>query len=138
MKDILLYEQVAPLARNFPVKFGLREGKCYLHWHEHMELLYYLTEGEVFCGDVTYSLAAGELLVVNPGELHATYSGRFYCMRLNPSFFADVRFDGVLITPHIKKDGTVEEHIRAIAEEYASDAAGADMQIKAYAYLLVR
>ncbi len=138
MKDVSLYEQVAPLEKNFPVKFGIREGKCYLHWHEHMELLYFLTEGEVFCGEVTYTLNAGDLLVVNSGELHATYRGSFYCMRLNPSFFADVHFDGVLITPHVVRDERVEEYIRAIAEAKEGDVEGADLQIKGYAYLLVR
>lgn len=64
-------------------------GGCYLHWHEHLELLYYLSEGEsVFCGDTMYRVRAGDLVMVNPGELHATYGGRFYCMRLSPAFFA--------------------------------------------------
>ena len=138
MKDVSLYEQVAPLEKNFPVKFGKQEGKCYLHWHEHLELLYFLTAGEAFCGDVTYSLDAGDLLVINSGELHATYRGCFYCMRLSPAFFADVHFEGVLITPHVTGDGKVGEYIRAIAEEKERDAAGADLGIKAYAYLLMR
>ena len=102
MKDPLLYEHVAPLEKNFPVKFALQNGACYLHWHEHMELLLFLSDGaSIFCGDATYTLHAGDLIVVNPGELHATYTGSFYCMRLSPAFFADIRFDGVLITPHI-------------------------------------
>ena len=94
MKDISLYERVAPLEKNFPVKFSLHTGGCYLHWHEHLELLYYLSDGErVFCGDTTYDVRAGDLIIVNPGELHATYGGTFYCMRLSPAFFADVRFE---------------------------------------------
>ena len=137
MKDVSLYEQVAPLEKNFPVKFGRKDGKCYLHWHEHMELLYFLTEGEAFCGDVTYIADVGDLLVVNPGELHATYRGSFYCMRLSPAFFADVHFDGVLITPRVPCDGQVGEYICAIAEEKERDALGADLRIKAYAYLLM-
>ena len=138
MNDILLYEHVAPLEKNFPIKFSIHEGKSYLHWHEHLELLFYLSDGDkVFCGEKTYTASAGDLIVVNPSELHATYSGRFYCMRISPSFFADVRFDGILIEPHIVKDAAVASSIAQIARVKDADDVGSDMEIKGETYRLI-
>ena len=100
MKDVSLYEKVAPLEKDFSVNFFCSAGGSYLHWHEHLELLFFLTDAErVFCGDTTYRVKAGDLIIVNSGELHATYSGKFYCMRLTPAFFADVHFENVLLSP---------------------------------------
>lgn len=138
VQDPSLYERVAPLDKNFPVKFALHYGACYLHWHEHMELLYFLSDGDkVFCGDAVYTLRAGDVLVVNPNALHATYAGRFYCMRLSPAFFADIRFEGVLITPHIAKDDVITECFTAIARAKEENRLGSDMRIKAEAYRLL-
>lgn len=46
-------------------------------WHESIELLY-LLEGSccVVCGQKTVRAAAGDLVVINPGALHAISSGR--------------------------------------------------------------
>ena len=138
MKDISLYERVAPLEKNFPVKFSLHTGSCYLHWHEHLELLYYLSDGErVFCGDTTYDVRAGDLIVVNPGELHATYGGTFYCMRLSPAFFADVRFEDVLLKPLVSGDARIGACFEALARVKKEDPLGGDMEIKAHAYSLI-
>lgn len=138
MNDILLYERVAPLEKNFPIKFSVHKGRCFLHWHEHLELLYYLSDGDkVFCGEKTYTVHEGDLVVVNPNILHATYSGRFYCMRIAPSFFADVRFDGALIEPHIVKDPTVANSIAQIARAKEAGDVGSDMEIKGEAYRLI-
>ena len=109
-----------------------------MHWHEHLELLFYLSDGDkVFCGEKTYTARAGDLIVVNPSELHATYSGRFYCMRISPSFFADVRFDGILIEPHIVKDAAVASSIAQIARVKDADDVGSDMEIKGETYRLI-
>ncbi|MBE6567525.1 MAG: AraC family transcriptional regulator [Ruminococcaceae bacterium] len=137
MKDLSLYERVAPLEKNFPVKFSLQKGNCYLHWHEHLELLYFLSDGGAFCGDTTYRVSAGDLIVVNSGELHATYSGRFYCMRLSPAFFADVAFENVLLSPLVAKDATVENCFSEIARVKDAEPVGGDMEIKALSYRLV-
>ena len=137
MKDLSLYERVAPLEKNFPVKFSLHTGSCYLHWHEHLELLYFLSDGErVFCGDTTYRIGKGDLVVVNPGELHATYGGKFYCMRLSPAFFADVHFENVLLTPHVVKDEEIGRLFSALARVKEKEPVGGDMEIKSLSYCL--
>lgn len=138
MNDIQLYERVAPMEKNFPVKFSLHEGGCYLHWHEHMELLYFLSGGDkVFCNNTTYTAKAGDLIVINPNELHATYTGRCYCMRISPAFFADVRFDGALLRSHISGDETVAASFARIARAKEMDGYGSDMEIKGETYHLV-
>ena len=46
------------------------------HWHERMELLYVL-EGslDVLCGDLSATVRGGEVVVINPNQLHAASSG---------------------------------------------------------------
>ena len=138
MKDVTLYEKVAPLEKDFSVNFFCNAGGSYLHWHEHLELLFFLTDAErVFCGDTTYRVKAGDLIVVNSGELHATYSGKFYCMRLTPAFFADVHFENVLLSPLVKGDATVGACFAEIARLHEEKPLGGDMEIKAQTYHLM-
>ena len=58
-------------------------------------------------------------------------------MRLSPAFFADIRFDGVLITPHIVKDDVITDCFAAIARAKEENNLGSDMRIKAEAYRLL-
>lgn len=71
------YEQI-PQESDFPVTFHLAEkvadtfGRTPAHWHEHIELLY-VVRGElpVFVQGRLISAVAGDLVVINPGEIHA-------------------------------------------------------------------
>ena len=46
MNDIRLYENIAELSEQFPLKLRrYRTRQLYLHWHEHIELLH-LLDGE--------------------------------------------------------------------------------------------
>ena len=112
MNDLSLYEKVSPLEKNFPVKFGFNsvKGCCRPHWHEHIELLYYKSDNcKVFCDGKTYVANADELIIVNSSELHFTYGGDFFCMRINPSFFSDVNFNNARFKTHIVKDSIIKE-----------------------------
>lgn len=49
----------------------------YLHWHEHLELIYMIRGEAVFdIGGETYSAAPGDLMFVKSGQLHSGYSVR--------------------------------------------------------------
>ena len=108
MNDLKLYEKVAPLEKNFPIKFSAIKGNFFLHWHEHTELLYCIRRGTVFCDTREYTLNKNDLIIINANEYHATYDGFFYCMRINPSFFSDIDFANPHFARYISGDETIK------------------------------
>lgn len=134
MNDLSLYERVSPLEKNFPVKFSVCRGGFHLHWHEHLEFLYCIRKGKVFCSNRTYNLNARELIVVNSKEYHSTHDGYFYCMRVTPSFFSDIEFDNVLFVPHIKNDETINNCFKMLRKETKLASPGYDMAVKSIVY----
>ena len=138
MSDLKFYEKVAPLEKNFPVKLSEAKGKSHLHWHEHIELLYYTSdENSLFLEDNVCEAKKDELIVVNSGELHATYVGDCFCIRINPSFFSDVQFDEVLFRPHIIEDKTIKKYVYEIFAEKEAQKDGYDLEIKGITYQLM-
>ena len=137
MNDLRLYEKVAPLEKNFPIKFSPNKGNYFLHWHEHIELLYCLKKGSVFCDTREYFLNKDDLIIINANEYHATYDGLFYCMRVNPSFFSDIEFNNPKFIRFIKSDKTIRNCFWTIRQESKFHKPGFDMEIKSIAYHLM-
>ena len=130
-----LYEIVAPLEKNFPVKFSVTEGQSPLHWHEYIEFLYCPSgNGKCYCGNQVYNIKEKEMITANPGELHASDLGKLYCLRIHPSFFADVSFEDVLIRRHITEDEMVCAYMESVFAEYNEKKLGYDMAVKGIVY----
>lgn len=143
MNDITLYEKIPAAEKNFPIRFNPTQN-CYVlhpHWHEHIELLFF-TKGKtkVMCGSKMYSVKENDLIFVNSNNLHA-FSGNtpvsYYCLLINPSFFADVNFENILIEPHIENDAAIHRMFTEIFEEYFSQSSGWDMAVKGKMYELM-
>lgn len=83
------------------------------HWHERIELLYVL-EGslDVLCGDLSATVRGGEVVVINPNQLHAASSGedgvKYYALRID---------DRVLL--NLCDDETAARFIRPIVRRKA-------------------
>lgn len=143
MNDILLYEKVPAIEKNFPVKIRYLEKACFLntHWHEHLELLYF-TDGccNFSCGGETFTARSGDLIIVNSNELHSFVSEEgtdyFYAL-MYPAFFADVNFENILLRTKISKDEYIKECFYAMHNEYREGTDGSDLLIKSHAYRLV-
>lgn len=92
------YELHNDLDPDFPLIFGYRElskgdnHAVYLHWHDCIELIYCSSgEGWVRSGMNNIAIKAGELVVVNSGNIHDLFTdGNCGVYSLNPSdaFFA--------------------------------------------------
>jgi len=140
MQNLALYENSIPLEKNFPIKFHFSgaQGKRSLHWHEHLELLYF-TDGptNVICGGETFTGQKNDLVIIDCNQLHSTDEGSFFCLRINPSFFADVSFESIILKPHISNDKTIRDCFEKIAEEYQKMSEGYDMEIKSLSYHLI-
>ncbi len=143
MKDILLYEKVPAIAKNFPVKieFITNPGALHPHWHEHLEILYFLHSGCVFSLDgKSFEVEKGDIVVVNSNEIHSFVSKEpvpHLFMLIWPEFFQDVDFENIILKSHIKNDEFVKECILKMYDEYYKKREGYDMQIKGHAYFLM-
>ncbi len=143
MKDILLYENVPPQENNFTVKFRIYKAHPELipHWHEHIELLFFLRGGcRVTVGGGGFPAEEGDLVFVNPTEVHS-FTGdednEYFCILIYPAFFSDVRFSDVQISNLIKCDEYVKRCFIDMCTEYEHAAPGADMMLKSHAYRLM-
>ena len=143
MKDISLYENVPPEENDLTVKFRVYNNHSALvpHWHEHIELLYFIDGKCTFIldGD-SFSVENGDFVVVNSTEIHSftvERTAKYFCILIYPAFFSDVRFDGTLIKNLIKSDPFIKDCMTEIHAEYESGKSGADMMLKSLTYGLM-
>ncbi len=143
MNDISLYEKIPTEAKNFPIRFrfyGTAKGFA-PHWHEHLELLYFVYgKCRVNCGAASVEVKEGDLLIINRNELHGIDEKKevkYYCVIINPSFFADVDFEHVFLKTHIENDAYVKESFDKLISEYETKGEGSDMRVKSAVYALM-
>lgn len=143
MRDLSLYETIPPQKNDFTLKFRLYEERTslFLHWHEHMELLFILNgRCEFVVGGRVLPAARGDLIVVNGGEVHSFTSDEptdYYCLIISPAFFSDVESDAIYFQNLITEDDRVREIFEQMNEAYASREIGGDMMQKSHAYRLM-
>lgn len=103
MKNPAQHEVFALADKNIPlltidIDFGAGERLFDSHWHREIEILYF-TKGsmQVICEDNVYVAHAGDIIFVNPSELH---SGRtldedveYHCFIIDPDFFMSLHLD---------------------------------------------
>lgn len=140
MKNVSLYENVPPLKNNFQVRFlgSLKQTRLTPHWHEHIELLYFIDGVCTFtCNGKTFTAQKGDFVVINSAEVHSFISKgkiKYFCMLIYPEFFSDVNFKNILIKNHIPYDMFIEKAMFNINSEHSSDKDGSDMMVKSYVY----
>ena len=143
MKDILLYEKVPPLDKNFTVKFMKfdRHENLTAHWHEHIELLYfYRGNCRITCNKTTFDATAGDMVVVNSAEVHSFVVENcvgYICLLIYPEFFSDINFSNIHIKNYIKCDSHITECMEVIIKEHQQKTQGYDMMIKSCTYSLM-
>lgn len=136
------YERVAPLERNFPVKFRpYRSDRVLPHWHEHIELLYFVSGGgTVMLDGARHPVAPGDLAIVNSRVIHsflASAPAEYYCILIYPDFFADISIGELRFFPTVHADAEVAACFSALFSEYDSGGLGSDMMQKSIAYRLL-
>ena len=154
MRDESIHEVPCVHSKLFPVGifFNSFENPCSAfptHWHDHLEFLYIQSgEGVIECDFVPYQVKAGDLIVVNSGELHSGYTlspgFSYYCIIVDPSLiqssFTDV-CDIKYISPitnnliqfnnRITEDTAILEVINKIINEQEQQSIGYELSIKA-------
>lgn len=71
------------------------------HWHNHLEVIY-LANGAMtaYINDVTYELHPGDILIVNPKDIHYTHApsgSRYYLLQIPPLHLERIGSDWQLL-----------------------------------------
>ena len=138
------YEAIPTLAKGFPIKVRryVNSARLTPHWHEHLELIYFLGGScHAIVGGRHSKVGAGDVIVVNSTEVHSftVTSGvaEYLCVLIYPDFFRDLDFSGVMIENIIKEDFTLGELISEMYREYERGGLSSDMMQKSLAYRLM-
>jgi len=135
------YESIKPLQNNFQIKYRtyFNHKGVLPHWHEHIELLYFISgRSEFYVGGKSYVAKAGDLAVFNPTEVHSVICQdevEYDCILIYPDFFSDVSYGSTVIESLITDDKAIKE-LMAELREIGSDT-GWDMMQKAIVYRLM-
>lgn len=70
----------------------------YYNWHENIEIVYVIKgSGSIICGEHHLPVKAGEVIIINPNELHSFYTADqalcYYYFIVDRSFFLANHFD---------------------------------------------
>ncbi len=145
IKDISLYENIPTLENRFTLKLRkynvAANNRLIPHWHEHIELLYFLSGSCNFtCNGKTFTAKKNDLVIVNSSEIHsffATEDVEYFCLLIFPDFFSDVKFSDTLLENTVHNDTFTESCFNEMYSEQTADNPGSDMLIKSQAYRLM-
>jgi AraC-like DNA-binding protein len=137
MPQIELYENKSVLDTELPVQIEMSSEGFRKHWHEHLEL-HYITEGKAdfHLGQSTYNVVPGDLVIINPSELHAIYATQKpYHARVIIFDIADIAQElascNYIFAPIIKDDPTIGDLSQRIFSEMQEARLGWKQQCKA-------
>ncbi|MDR6550795.1 AraC family transcriptional regulator [Paenibacillus qinlingensis] len=150
--------------KQFPINifhnYSAGERMLYLHWHDHLEIIYLVKGHAVFdIGGSPYDSSPGDLLFIHSGELHSGYSVNnmdvdYYAIVFNKSLFSSDAGDplyGALILPFLlgqkrfpvklsSEDGDYgqfEQAVLQIIREFEERKLGYELAVRSYLQLIM-
>ena len=120
------YEYEALNLRKNPVyirKFTRHDSRGRIHWHEPLELLYFV-EGTAItsCNLQKYEAKQGCILLVNGNELHtgiiSQCNSAFYCIQFDPFFFHNLIGNEYVIFENFFKDEVCTHVLEQLISAY--------------------
>ena len=136
------YEQMPPNDNNFPVKFLVQYlyDTVNLHWHEHIELLYFTKgTGVVCCGMKKIKVKKGNLAIINSNEFHSIHTEgklEYYCAIISPRMFIDINENSCIFQNFIMSDEYITKCFEQLYSEFTNKEEGYDMAVKGIVYSL--
>lgn len=126
------YQIVPTEADNFPIRLRQHRdaARFMMHWHAHMELLFFRKGGAViYCGGEEYKTEDGDLVIVNPNDLHRgdfRESGvHYFCIQIPPDMFL---WPGIeqrhILRTHISGDASIRTMFDEIYAAYWAKETG--------------
>lgn len=145
MIDENKYETVPPEADAFPLRLRRHSGaaKFFVHWHGHVELLYFIKGGAtIYCNGEELLTEDGDLIIVNANELHRgdfrNTGVEYLCIMLPPCFFEWTGSkERYLFQKLIKKDEKIYKLISEIFKSFKQKENGYRYHSLGLAYELV-
>jgi len=138
------------------MKDGLtRGGILKAHWHEHMQLYYFVGGSAILeCGRNRFLVSSGSIVVINSNEVHYLESLsddlEFYVIRIDPSFLSSNRVDSLqakYLVPlsqnlisfqnRIEGDAQILECVMRTIQEYSVKGIGYELAVKSSIYQLL-
>lgn len=138
---------------NFPIKImktSIPSDGCGFinHWHEHIELLYFI-EGSAtaFCGSTTYEVLAGDLVLVNSSELHSLQNNEniltYYCIIYNlplllgatsdtcdAKYLSPISHSNIVFENLIRNSAECNDCIEKLIFENENESFGYELEVK--------
>ncbi len=143
MSKLPLYEKLDPQKNNYPLKLLINNSiyGLHAHWHEHIELHFYLSGGcKLMCDNKIIDIEENDLVFINRGQIHfgeMGVEGQYYCIIINPEFFKDLEIKNVEIENLIRNDMKAKAYMEEIFQEFFDKKDGWDMAIKGKVYNLM-
>lgn len=144
MIDEKKYETVPVENDNFPLRLRRysEAAKFHMHWHGHVELLYFLKGGaSVCCGGEEMLVEDGELIVVNENELHRgdfrNTGVRYLCIMIPPRFFEFIGDNTRYVFGRRMKDRKIHEMMSNIFLTFEEKEIGYRYKTIAMTYELI-
>jgi AraC-like DNA-binding protein len=131
------YEQHEHPDPQFPIIFHLDTHCDAVHWHESIELLYFV-EGNsmVLSNMIHYPVSAGDIAVINCDNIHKVFlehaTCRYYCLIVDKSFCDELNIavEALQFNPVIR-DNTANEWMKRIVIEMENTADFYQQAVKA-------
>lgn len=160
MKDYLLYEKALIQDKFFPfevryLNIPTTNLAFYSHWHEQMEILYFIQGSAVIeCNSQPYEVHQGDLLFINSNEVHLGYCTEkplnYYCIMFD-SFLLEGSFSGsceqkytipiaqnlIVFKNRLTQDTQAVECVKNIISESNKKGNGYELFIKSSVYMLI-
>lgn len=125
-----------------------------LSWHEQIEFLYFRRGGaRILCGDRSFIASSGDLILINPYELHRVnyHTGEplYDCIMIDASLYrdahqgiCDTRYFDLLSDTHacfdndLTRDPELISHITALRQELEARGVAYELSIKAHVFAM--
>lgn len=125
-----------------------------LSWHEQIEFLYFRRGGaRILCGDRSFIASSGDLILINPYELHRvnyhTGEPHYDCIMIDASLYrdahqgiCDTRYFDLLSDTHacfdndLARDPELISHITALRQELEARGVAYELSVKAHVFAM--
>ena len=132
------YEELAFGTRMLPFIFRCDTmclgEKDFTHWHENIEILYFLEgEGRVSCDFRNECVKAGDIYVINSGQLHMVESDdrvKYYCLIPDVEFCESNGIRRELLFQSKIDDPSLRERYEAMVRSYAEEGEFRETKIR--------
>lgn len=160
MKDAALYEKAAIKDNRFPIQLFKQESNnskpvFYSHWHEQLEILYFIEGTAIIqCNMTSFEVKAGDLIIVNSNELHSGFNPgnylAYYCFNVDTSlihssyvdtcemkYIAPIECNLIMFENKLDNDDEIIECIRRVLQEYEKKETAYELVIKSCVYRML-